>query len=117
MDEIIFIGTFRIPSLADWRQAIAAMTAFVDENLPRIRSFHAYVSADGAEGTVVYVHPDAASLDQHLAAAAELIEAGTAMVDVLRIELLGQPNPATVERLSAAGLPVTVKQHVTGFAR
>ncbi len=116
-DGVIFIGTFQIPTPGAWLPAIQEMSAFVEANVPRVHSFHAYVSDDGTEGTVIYVHPDADSFDQHLAAAAELIDAGTAMVEVTGIALLGQPNAGTVERLQASGLPVTVKAHVTGFAR
>ena len=68
-------------------------------------------------GTVVYVHPDADSLDQHLAVAAGLIEEGSKMVEVLRVEPLGSPHRSTVEALRAAGVPVSVKQVVAGFDR
>jgi hypothetical protein len=93
------------------------MRAFVEGNLPSVRSFHAFAEADGSEGTVIYGHPDAESLDEHLAAAAELIREGTRMVEVTDIQLLGAPNAATVDRLRAAGMPVSVKPHVTGFER
>ena len=116
-DQVTFIGTFRIPSMDEWRPAIRRMTTFVEENVPRILSFNAYASADGSEGTVLYVHPDADSLEQHLTAAAGQIEAGSAMVQVMRIELLGRPNPETVERLRAGDTPVAVKHHVIGFTR
>lgn len=118
MDEkLTFIGTFRIPDLDAWLPKIAHMTDFVASSVPRVESFHAYANADGTEGTVVYIHPDADSFDQHLAAAAELIEEGTQMVEVVRVELLGSPNPATVERMRAAGAPVKVKQLLRGFDR
>ena len=116
-DTVTFIGTFHIPNREAWLPAIEGMTEFVASHVPGVLSFHAYANAEGTEGTVVYVHPDADSLDQHLAAAAELIEAGTQMVDVVRIELLGSPHPETVDRLRAGGLPVSVKRMVQGFDR
>lgn len=112
-----FIGTFRIPDRDAWLPAIERMSAFVRDNVPGVRSFRAYVSDDGTEGTVVYVHPDGDSLDQHLATAARLIQEGQAMVEVLRIDLLGSPNPGTVERMRGLGVPVSVKAHVVGFER
>lgn len=115
--QVTFIGTFRVPDTEAWLPAIGRMSAFVDDNVPGVQSFHAYVSDDGTEGTVVYVHPDGDSLDQHLATAATLIQQGREMVEVLRIDLLGSPNPGTVERLRAMGVPVTVKAHVVGFDR
>jgi hypothetical protein len=113
--QVTFIGTFRIPDSRAWHTAIARMTEYVRANVPRIRSFHAFAAADGASGTVVYTHPDADSLDQHLSAAATLITEGTAMVEVSEIVLLGSPHTATVELLRAGGTPVTVHEHVAGF--
>lgn len=114
---VTFIGIVRLPSREAWLPAITRMTDFVRANVPGVQSFHAYASDDGTEGTVVYVHPDGDSLDQHLNAAAELIKEGTALVEVVRVELLGSPNPDTVERLRAAGVPVVAKPHLVGFSR
>jgi hypothetical protein len=116
-EQVIFIGTFRIPDRETWEPAVARMRAFVEANVLRVRFFHAYAETDGDEGTVIYGHPDAASLDEHLAAAAQLIREGSEMVEITGIQFLGAPNPATVERLRASGLPVSVKAHVTGFER
>jgi hypothetical protein len=115
--SVVFVGTFRIPDYAAWQGAIAEMADFVSANVPGVTSFHAYVDETRTEGTVVYAHPDGDSFDQHLAAAAELIQRGTEMVEVLRIELLGAPNAATVQRLRSSGLPVHVKALATGFTR
>jgi hypothetical protein len=116
-DAVIFIGTFRIPSAETWLPAIEDMRDFVEANVPRVRSYHAYVNHDQTEGMVMYVHPDSASLDQHLEVAAERIEAGSGMVDVVRIDLLGRPSPATRERLNRQAAPVAVKHHLLGFTR
>jgi hypothetical protein len=115
--RITFIGIVRVPDRDAWLPVIRRMTDFVAANVPGVRSFRAYLNAEGTEATVVYVHPDADSLDQHLAAAAELIEEGSQLVEVLRIELLGSPHRSTVEALRAAGVPVTVKEALVGFDR
>ena len=39
------------------------------------------------------------------------------MVEVTEVRLLGSPNPATVEGMRAAGVPVSVQAHVVGFDR
>jgi hypothetical protein len=118
MDKTVsFIGTFRIPDYAAWLPAIDAMATFVEQHVPRIRSFHAYATPDGTEGTVLYVHPDGDSLDQHLEAAAQLIQQGTEMVQVTSVQLLGSPSRETVKQLGAMGMPFSVKGHVRGFAR
>ena len=115
--RVTFIGSFRIPDYDAWLAAIKAMSDFVAERVPRILAFHAYASDDRNEGTVVYVHPDAESLDQHLAVAADLIRSGTEMVSVTAIRLLGAPNRATVDGLRNSGIPVDVQPLVTGFQR
>jgi hypothetical protein len=115
--SITFIGEFRIPDYEAWVPAIGRMIEFVSAKVPRVTSFAAYASPDGSQGVIVYVHPDADSLDEHLAAAATLIEAGSEMVEVTSVRLLGAPNPATVDRLRASGTPVTVLPMVGGFVR
>lgn len=114
---VIFIGVFTIPDFEAWVPAIERMTAFVEANVPGVRSFGAFVNDAATEGTVVYVHPNGDSLDQHLAAAATLIEEGTEMVEVTSVRLLGAPKPQTVERLRSSGTPVTVMPLVCGFER
>jgi hypothetical protein len=118
MDRTVtFIGTFRIPDAATWLPAIDDMAAFVEANVPGVQSFHAYATPDGTHGTVVYVHPNGDSLDQHLEAAAERIASGSEMVEVTSVQLLGVPNPGTVERMRSMGVPLTVMRHVRGFDR
>lgn len=118
MDErVTFIGSFRIPDYPSWIEAIGHMSDFVEANVPRVESFYAYANPEGTEGVVVYVHPDAESLDQHLVAAAELIEDGSRMVKVTGIELLGPANAATVDRLRSSGVAVSAKDLVRGFSR
>jgi quinol monooxygenase YgiN len=121
-DQVVLIGTFRIPQdkVDDWRVAVRGMADFVHANVPRIIAFDMFVTEDGTEGTVIQVHPDSASLEQHLDAAASRIAQGIQMVSVVRIDLYGSPNPGLIKRLrdEAAGLwPVTVRPHYLGFAR
>lgn len=116
-ETVVFIGTFQIPDYATWRPAIDRMAEHVSAHVPGVLSFHAYATVDGSEGTVVYVHPNADSLDQHLSAAASLIREGSEKVEVTSVQLLGSPHPDTVDRMRAAGVPVSVRGLVTGFRR
>lgn len=116
--SVVFIADFVIGDPSAWQPAIERMSAFVAANVPRVHSFHAYTDPPGTEGTVIYIHPDAASLDQHLEAAAEMIRAGSDLVQVRRIELLGPARAATVERLRASGTEVVTRPvHAAGFDR
>lgn len=115
--RVTFIGSFRIPDYDAWLPAMQGMTRFVAERVPGVLSFDAYVDEGRSRGTVVYVHPDADSLDRHLSAAADQIRAGSAMVEVTAIRILGTPHQATVDALRASGAPVEVDERVDGFAR
>ena len=106
--RVTFIGSFRIPDYDAWLPAMQGMTRFVAERVPGVLSFDAYVDEGRSRGTVVYVHPDADSLDEHLSAAADQIRAGSAMVEVTAIRILGTPHQATVDRLRASGARVEV---------
>jgi hypothetical protein len=96
------------------------MAEFVHANVPRIIAFDMFVNDDETEGTVIQVHPDTASLEHHLDAAAERMSQGSQMVEVVRIDLYGAPSQRVLERLldEAAGRwPVTVRPHYLGFTR
>ncbi len=120
-NEVTFVGSFSIPEGAfnEWTTAITDMIDFVTANSPRLVSFNAYVDEDHTEGTVVYVHPDSESLEQHLELAASRIGKGVQMVRTIRIELYGDPSDAVVDRLRGISemsdqFPVTVKRHFYG---
>lgn len=121
-ERVVLIGTFRIPQdrVDEWKVAVRGMADFVHANVPRVVAFDMFVNEDGTEGTVIQVHPDSASLEQHLEAAAERIAAGTQMVEVLRIDLFGSPSKRVMKRLqdeAADRWPVTVRPHYLGFTR
>jgi len=66
----------------------------------------------------VYVHPDWASLAQHLRAAANRIDEGSEMVQVDRIQLLGSAPPMVVQRLAEdRSYELVLQEHLVGFTR
>ena len=117
---VIFVGRYRIPigQAEAWRAANREMTDFVEAHLPNTISFDAYLSEDGSEGTSVHVHRDGPSFDAYLAAVGSRIGRGTRIVEVIRIDLYGDPTFETVERMRRMGSwPVGVHAHVNGFGR
>lgn len=117
---VVFVGTYRISAGAidAWRAAQREMSAFVEANLPDVIAFDAYLDEAGAEGTSIHLHRDGASFERYLEAMASRIGRGTKIVEVLRIDLYGEPGAAAVERLRRMGTwPVVVWPHVHGFAR
>ena len=117
---VIFIGSYRIPDGAfeTFANGIRDMSAFVEADVPGVRLFHTYVNAARTEGTTIYVHPDGASLAQHLGAAANRIDEGSQMVQVDRITLLGSAPPMVVERLAEdRSYQLVLQEHLAGFTR
>jgi hypothetical protein len=100
-EDVTFVGTHAIPegSLDEWKTAIVGMIDFVKANVLRLISFNAYVNDDGTEATSIYVHPDSASLEQHLEVATSRVSAGAQLVQTKRVELYGSPSDRAVERL------------------
>lgn len=96
--EVTFVGTYTIPEgkLEEWKAAIVDMIDFVKANAPRLTRFEAFLSDDSTEATSIYTHPDTQSLEQHLDAASSRIQAGSAMVQVKRIDLYGAPGARVV---------------------
>ncbi len=117
---VIFIGSYRIPEGAfkTFAGGIRDMSGFVEAEVPGVRLFHTYVNLARTEGTTIYVHPDGASLAQHLGAAASRIDEGSQMVQVDRIQLLGSAPPMVVERLAEdRSYQLVLQEHLAGFTR
>ena len=115
---VVFVGRYRIPdgTADEWRAAVRELTAFVEENLPDVLAFGAYLSEDETQGTSIHLHRDAATFEAYLAAAAARIGRGSRIVEVLRIDLYGDPSPEVVGRLRRMGSwPVEVHRHVDGL--
>lgn len=121
MGAITFVGTYAIPegSYDEWSAAMTDMIDFVKANSPRLISFDSYLDDDRGEATTIYVHPDSASLADHLQLAAWRINRGVQLVRTIRVDLYGDPSDEIVSRLRAIseksnGFPVTVKRHFYG---
>ena len=114
---VLFVGRYRIPPgrVDEWRAAQREMAAFVEANLPDVLAFDAYLGDDGTEATSVHLHRDAASFERYLEAMATRIGRGAQIVEVLRIDLYGEPSAAVLERLRRmGGWPVVVWTRLHG---
>lgn len=117
-DTITFVGTYAIPEdrFDTWVAANRDMVDFVKANVPRLVSYDVYVSEDKSEATSIYVHPDAISFEEHMRVAATRVDAGAQMVEVVRIDVYGDPGIRVVERLRQVSevsnhFPVSIKSH------
>src|SRR5260221_11404187 len=64
----IFIATNRLRQgrFDAERQRVPELSRFIEANEPRLIAFNEYVNEDHTPGTVVQIHPDAASMAFHL---------------------------------------------------
>lgn len=108
--------------LDDLRAAIGELSAFVEANEPRIRSYHAYFTADGSRMTITHEHDDAESLAFHMEVAGPLFQPVGRFIRLRAIDVYGWPGTPVLQQLEqkAAMLgpaPVTIHERVVGFAR
>ena len=119
----IFIGTHTIKEgkLEDFKQYSEELCKFVEANEPRLIHFALYINEDGAEVSVVQVHPDADSMAFHMQVAREHLVQAYEFLDTTRsVEVYGTPGDALLEQLTQAsepGVPVIVKSELAGFNR
>jgi hypothetical protein len=94
---------------------------FVEANEPLVHAHVAYVDETRDEISLVQVHPDAASADNHLRIAGEHIGRGVELTETVAITVYGEPGPAVrqaLEHNAEAGATVTVKPaRLAGFLR
>ena len=124
-EPFIFIGTHTIGEgkLEDFKKSCRELVEVVEASEPRLIAFNVYVSEDGAEATIVQVHPDPDSMLFHMQVAREHI--GEAYRSVLeeteRIDVYGDPSDAvmeTIRQLAGSGVPLSIKaHHLGGFTR
>jgi hypothetical protein len=75
--------------------------AFVQANEPRAWAHYAYVDEDAMEVSMIQVHPDAASADQHMQIAHALIGRGLDLTETLTADVYGDPGPVVRQALAA----------------
>ena len=121
----IFIATNRLKPgrLELERERVGGLVEFIESNEPRLIAFNEYVNEAGDEVTVVQVHPDAESMEAHLAVVGERArEAYAQTLDAtVRIQVFGEPTEAILEILrqqAGSGVEITVNgEHLGGFTR
>jgi hypothetical protein len=122
---LIFIATNRLrPGRLDSERArVSELVGFIEANEPRLIAFNEYVNEAGDEVMVVQVHPDAASMEAHIALVAERARAAYAetLEATLRIQVFGTPSEemlAALRRQAGEGVEITLhSEHLGGFTR
>lgn len=113
------------PGKADaYRAHVKEATDLIESEEPRMIAFNSYASDDGTDVSTMQVHPDAESLDVHLALFSErLREKAFDAVDTSEINVYGRPSDAALQMLRelAAQMPTlrvrVLPVHEAGFLR
>ena len=127
---VIYVATLGIREgkFREYQRFYAENLKLIQENEPRINAFHAFANEGGTEVTIIQVHPDTASMDDHMQVLAEKM--GVLADDLtnvyqffepVRIEVYGNPGDRAMEMdkpLVDAGVQYSVKpRHLGGFTR
>jgi NAD(P)-dependent dehydrogenase (short-subunit alcohol dehydrogenase family) len=122
---LIFVATNRLkPGQLDAeRRRVPGLVDFVEQNEPQLIAFNEYVSDNGTEVTVVQVHPNAASMQKHLAIIGERAAAAydETLDATLAVKIFGPVDPQMLNTMRAQtgeGVSLTVAtEHLGGFVR
>lgn len=99
---LIFIShsTVRPGKLDEYKLHSKEAVDLIESSEPRMIGFSTYASDDGTEVSTVQVHPDAESLDTHLALFSEkLSQRAFAALNSHEINVYGTPSDAALEML------------------
>jgi uncharacterized protein (DUF2126 family) len=121
----IFIATNRLKPgrLERERSRVPGLVEFIEASEPRLIAFNEYVNETGDEVTVVQFHPDAESMEAHMAIVRKRAqEAYAETLDAtVRIQVFGRPTDAILDALrqqAGNGVDISVNgEHLGGFTR
>jgi hypothetical protein len=108
--------------LDELKSLMRELARFVDDNEPRPLSYQMFLDPEGMSMTVIQVHPDSASMEFHMQAAAALFPRFAGLLTLSRIDLYGEPSETLVRLMRdkgrlLGGAPVIVHRMEAGFTR
>jgi hypothetical protein len=81
------------------KTGISALVDFIDEREPQLLAYGFYFDEETEQMTVVAIHPNAASLERHLAIGRSEFRRLAHLIDLQRIEVYGRPSKAALKEL------------------
>ena len=108
--------------VAELRQAVAHLVAFVEEREPQLLTYGFHIDEKRETMTLVAVHPDAGSLELHLRIGGPEFRKVGEFIVLRAIEVYGEPGDEVLRLLREkaeilGGASVTVHRQTEGFAR
>ena len=121
----IFIGTHRIRQgrLEDFKRDMVEFSRFVEEHEPQLIAFNMYLDWAENEVSVVQVHPDVGSMENHMRVVSEHIASAYAdtLEETTSMQVYGALSNAareTMRQYAGPDVPLIVmEQHLAGFTR
>jgi len=124
LQPIVYVDTSEVRRgcLEELKAAMTDLKEFVEANEPRLLAYHVYFSDDGSRMTVLHIDPDPASLEFHMNVAGPRFPPIGEFIDMLAIDVYGDPGEALVDRLRQKAEMlgsghVRIHDLHTGFAR
>jgi hypothetical protein len=98
---LVYVDTSEVRegALEELKGAIEELAEFIEANVPQILAYNVYLSDDGSRMTVVHVHADAASLDQHMDVAGPVFRRFEDLLTLSSIRVYGEPSEKAVRQL------------------
>jgi hypothetical protein len=100
---IIYVDTSEVRAgrLEELQAAMSDLAGFVEANEPRLLAYQVYFSGDGTRMTVLHIDPDAEALEFHMTVAGPKFAPIGEFIDMLAIDVYGDPGDALLGRLRA----------------
>jgi hypothetical protein len=124
MGPLVYVDTSEVRegALEELRGAIDELAAFIEANVDQVLAYNVYLSDDGTEMTVVHVHADPDSLDQHLEVGGPVFRRFADLLTLKSIHVFGEPSERAMsllrEKARALGSgEVFVHRPQAGFSR
>jgi hypothetical protein len=121
---LVYVDTSEVHETAaeSIRGAIDELVAFIETHEPRLLGYGVYLSDDGRRMTVVHVHMDSATLEEHLDVGGPAFKPFSDLIELRAIDVYGEPSDRAIEQLRAKAEmlgsgEVTIHLPAGGFTR
>jgi hypothetical protein len=108
--------------LEELRVAMKALVDFVDTNETRPLAYEVFFSSDGTRMTVLQVHPDSASMENHMRVAGAEFAKVKDLLTLSVIDIYGTPSETLLDQMRQkaqllGGAALAVHKLYAGFTR
>jgi hypothetical protein len=123
-EPIVYVdrSDIRPGMLAELREAVARLAAFVEEREPQVVAYGFHIDEQSSTMWVTAVHPDSASLELHLRIGGSAFREVGEFIVLRAIDVYGEPSDSVVDLLRdkarvLGGASLAIHPRISGFAR